>query len=186
MTSPGPPATRGPSATRGSTATPGPLRPLTPADAEQIAGWRYPPPFDLYDSSDDPSGYDPPDQDGNGFWVVDAADGSGVVAFVCLGPEGRVPGQEPERDTLDVGMGIRPDAVSRGVATAIVPALLDEVGTRMAPSRLRTAVAAFNERSLRLCRSAGLVERRRFVGPADREFVELEADLDTLRRGAGT
>jgi ribosomal-protein-alanine N-acetyltransferase len=155
----------------------GPLRPLTHADAVQIATWRYPPPFDLYDSSDDPAGYDPPDSDGYGFWVVDAEDGSGVVAFVCLGPEGRVAGQVDEPGTLDVGMGIRPDTVSQGRATALVPAVLDAVAAGLRPSRLRTAVAAFNERSLRLCRSAGLVERRRFDGPSGRPFVELVADV---------
>ena len=155
----------------------GPLRPLTHADAVQIATWRYPPPFDLYDSSDDAAGYDAPDAAGNGFWVLDAEDGSGVVAFVCLGPEGRVPGQEDEPGTLDVGMGIRPDVTSQGIATALVPALLDAVAAGLRPSRLRTAVAAFNERSLRLCRSAGLVERRRFDGPDGRPFVELVADV---------
>lgn len=163
----------------------GPLRPLTPADAAQIATWRYPPPFDLYDSADDPTEYDPPDQAGHGYWVVDAEDGSGVIAFVCLGPEGRVTGQAHEPDAIDVGMGIRPDAVSQGLATALVPAVLAAVAARLKPSRLRTAVAAFNERSLRLCRSAGLVERRRFAGPNGRPFVELVVDVAVSPTDAG-
>ena len=163
----------------------GPLRPLTPPDAAQIATWRYPPPFDLYDSDVDPATYDPPDDDGHGYWVVDAEDGSGVIAFVCLGPEGMVPGQTDEPDTLDVGMGIRPDAVSQGIASALVPAVLGAVVAGLRPARLRTAVAAFNERSLRLCRSAGLEERRRFAGPSERPFVELVADLAAVSRDAG-
>lgn len=162
----------------------GPLRPLTPVDAAQIATWRYPPPFDLYDSDIDPTAYDPPDGEGHGYWVVDAEDG-GVIAFVCLGPEGRVPGQTDEPDTLDVGMGIRPDAVSQGVASALVPAVLGAVVAGLKPARLRTAVAAFNERSLRLCRSAGLEERRRFDGPNQRPFVELVADVAPATRDAG-
>ena len=165
----------------------GPLRPLTPSDAAAIATWRYEPPFDLYDSTGGADDYEPPDEHGFGYWVVDAdqvhgGDASGesgsrsVVAFVCVGPEGRVPGQDDEPGTLDIGMGVRPDAVSQGVASSLVPAVLDAVIERWAPRRLRTAVAAFNERSLRLCRSAGLAERRRFAGPGGREFVEMVRD----------
>lgn len=155
----------------------GPLRPLTGADAGIVTSWTYPAPFDLYDASGEPDEYQPVDCQGHGYWVVDADDGSGVIAFVCLGREARVPGQDDEPGTLDVGVGVRPDAVSRGVATRLVPAIVDAVGSTWHPRRLRTAVAAFNERSLRLCRAAGMLERRRFEGPAGREFVELVVDL---------
>jgi [ribosomal protein S18]-alanine N-acetyltransferase len=153
------------------------LRPLTPEDACALAGWTYPAPYDLYDATGEADEYQPPDCDGHGYWVVDADDGSGVIAFVCLGPEGRVPGQDAEPGTLDVGVGVRPDVVSRGVATRLVPVIVDTVASTWHPQRLRTAVAAFNERSLRLCRAAGMLERRRFEGPAGREFVELVVEL---------
>ena len=153
------------------------LRPLTPADAAMLATWRYPSPYDLYDATGDAAEYEPPDADGHGYWVVDAEDGSGVVAFVCLGPEGRVPGQDAEPGTLDIGMGVRPDAVSQGLAGRLVPLIAQAVASTWRPRRLRTAVAAFNDRSLRLCASAGLQEQRRFSGPGGREFVELVAEV---------
>lgn len=149
------------------------LRAATPADASAIAQWRYPSPFDVYDVVE-VDGIDPPDAAGHGYYVLD--DEQGVVAFVCLGPEGRVPGQQPEPHTLDVGMGVRPDAVSSGVATALLPQV-HALASGLAARRLRTAVASFNERSLRLCSQAGFVERRRFTGPSGREFVELVRDV---------
>lgn len=153
------------------------LRPLTPADAVIVATWTYPEPFNLYDATGDAGEYEPPDAEGHGYWVVDADDGSGILAFVCLGPEGRVPGQDDEPGTLDVGMGVRPDSVSQGVAGRLLPGIIEAVVATWQPQRVRTAVAAFNERSLRLCRTAGLRESRRFEGPAGREFVELVAEV---------
>jgi ribosomal-protein-alanine N-acetyltransferase len=147
-----------------------------------IAGWRYPPPFDFYDGPDEvvgdgaDSGYPPPDEAGFGYYVVRDESGH-VTAFVCFGPEGQVPGQDDEPGMLDVGMGVRPDLLSSGLGSSLLPLVLAEAGQRFAPRRVRTAVAAFNERSLRLCARAGLVERRRFVGPRDEPFVELVGEL---------
>ncbi len=99
-----------------------------------LATWRYPPPYDLYDATGDAAEYEPPDADGHGYWVVDAEDGSGVVAFVCLGPEGRVPGQDAEPGTLDIGMGVRPDAVSQGLAGRLAPLIAQVVASTWRPT----------------------------------------------------
>jgi ribosomal-protein-alanine N-acetyltransferase len=152
------------------------IRPLLAADAAAIATWRYPPPFDFYDSDGDADDLAPPDEHGLGYYVIEAGEGE-LVGFCCLGPEGRVPGQSDEPGTLDVGMGVRPDAVSQGVASAALPLVIDLARQVTSPRRLRTAVAAFNERSLRLCRRAGFVEVRRFDGPRGQLFVELARDL---------
>jgi ribosomal-protein-alanine N-acetyltransferase len=154
------------------------LLPLTGADAVAIAAWRYPQPFDVYDADGEEAdaGYPPPDEAGLGYYVVRDESGD-VAAFVCFGPEGRVPGQDDEDGTLDIGMGVRPDLLSSGLGSSLIPLVLIEAVQRCAPRRVRTAVAAFNERSLRLCARAGLVERRRFVGPRGEPFVELVGDL---------
>jgi ribosomal-protein-alanine N-acetyltransferase len=147
------------------------LMPVTPAQAAEIATWHYPDPFDFYDSSGDPTLYPAPDEQGLGYYALVDGDLQ-LLGFCCLGPEGRVPGQHDEVGTVDVGMGIRPDVVSRGLASEALPLVLALARARGA-RRLRTAVAEFNQRSLRLCRRAGFVEHRRFVGPGGHEFVEL-------------
>jgi ribosomal-protein-alanine N-acetyltransferase len=141
-----------------------------------IASWRYPPPFDVYDGGGDPGDLAPPDALGLGYYVLETGEGD-LVGFCCLGPEGRVPGQTDEPGTLDVGMGVRPDAVSQGLASQALPLVLDLARQVTTPHRLRTAVAAFNERSLRLCHRAGFAELRHFEGPGGRPFVELARDL---------
>jgi [ribosomal protein S18]-alanine N-acetyltransferase len=157
------------------------LLPMAAVDAAAVASWRYPPPYDVYDAAGEAVGdagpaYPPPDERGFGYYVVRDRAGA-VAAFVCFGPEGRVPGQTGDDTTLDIGMGVRPDLLSSGLGSTLVPLVLEEAVRRFAPLRVRTAVAAFNERSLRLCARAGLLERRRFSGPRDQPFVELVADV---------
>ena len=107
----------------------------------------------------------------SGYAIV-RPDDETVVAFCCFGEEARVKGQRDDPGTVDIGMGVRPDLVSHGVATQVLPLLLDHARERFAPDRFRTAVASFNERSTRLCVSAGFEVLRAFEGP-DREFLEL-------------
>jgi RimJ/RimL family protein N-acetyltransferase len=95
-----------------------------------------------------------------------------VVAYCCFGAEARVIGQADEPGTLDVGGGVRPDLVGQGLATRWIPTLIEFGMEAFAPERFRTAVAAFNERSLRVCQSAGFTITRTFTGPG-REFCEL-------------
>lgn len=68
---------------------------------------------------------------------------------------------EPEAspDVLDVGGSVRPDITSQGLGTAVFPAILDFARERFRPATFRTAVAAFNEPSLRRCRTAGFAGR---------------------------
>jgi ribosomal-protein-alanine N-acetyltransferase len=151
-------------------------RPPTPDEARAMVAWRYEPPFDFYEFS----GEDPVavlttrDERGHGYYPVQA--GADVVGFVCFGAEGRVRGQEAVPGTLDVGMGLAPDQLSRGLATALLPEVVRFAGEWFGATRLRAAVAAFNERSIRLCTSAGFRPGREFAGPDDRPFVELVLD----------
>jgi ribosomal-protein-alanine N-acetyltransferase len=161
-------------------------RPVTPDEARAIAAWRYEAPFDFYDVS----GEEPVallttrDDRGHGYYPVQS--GTDVVGFVCFGSEGRVRGQEEVPGTLDVGMGLAPDRLSQGMATALLPEVVRFAGERFGATRLRAAVAAFNERSLRLCAAAGFRRVREFAGPDDRAFVELVLDVPAPDGQAGS
>jgi RimJ/RimL family protein N-acetyltransferase len=74
-------------------------------------------------------------------------------------------------------MGLAPDRLSQGVATALLPEVVRFARERFGATRLRAAVAAFNDRSLRLCTSAGFRRVREFPGADGRPFVELVRDL---------
>jgi L-amino acid N-acyltransferase YncA len=150
-------------------------RPFAPEEAREVAGWAYPPPYDLYDSGD-PDLFLPRDADGAGYYPAVDDDGR-VVAFAVVGPEARVRGQEPAAGVVDVGMGVRPDTTSSGVGTALVGQVVELARDLGARSAVRAAVAVFNERSLALCRSAGFRPVRDFEGPGGRTFRELVLPL---------
>ena len=148
-------------------------RPFTPDEARDVAGWIYPPPFDLYDGDPgNPGLFVARGPGGEGYYPAVDDDGR-VVAFAVIGAEARVRGQEPADGVVDVGMGVRPDATSAGLGTALVEQVVALARDLGAVTAVRAAVATFNERSLALCRSAGFRPVRDFEGPGGRTFREL-------------
>jgi RimJ/RimL family protein N-acetyltransferase len=152
-------------------------RAFTPDEARAVVAWSYEGPFDFYGLSGDDAVVLllARDERGQGYYPV--LEGDDLVGFVCFGAEARVHGQEERAGTCDIGAGLDPTRLSEGIATSLVPAAVRFAVDRFGATRVRAAVAAFNDRSLRLCASAGFRRVRGFEGPAGRPFVELELDL---------
>ena len=74
------------------------IAPLTRAYAQDIATWRYDPPYDVYDMA----GADPDDllDPELGFHAVLAGDR--LIGFRSFGPDGRVPGWDYDDSALDM------------------------------------------------------------------------------------
>ena len=143
-------------------------------DATDAASWRYAAPFDLYNGGPDRVDlYVDASGDPFGYYAVATAKNGELVGFCCFGPEARVSGQTPVEATLDVGFGLRPELVSQGFGAELIRAVLSFADERFDATRYRVAIASFNQRSRRLCESAGFRVVRRFEGPG-RDFDELE------------
>jgi hypothetical protein len=84
------------------------FRVMTQADAVEISGWQYPPPYDFYDATADAGDLaellDPKLRAGTYLAAVDR--GGAVVGFAQLVADG---------GTVDVGLGLRPDLTGRGL-----------------------------------------------------------------------
>lgn len=148
------------------------IRPFRKGEAHAVASWAYEPPYDWYDG--DPTHFEDylaVDDNRYGYYAIAARDPEEVIGFCCFGPEARVSGQEAVEGVLDIGGGVRPDRLSVGIATALFPDIINFART-FSPTHIRTAIASFNERSTRLCLSAGFTVVRRFDGPG-KEFYEL-------------
>ena len=152
------------------------VRALTRSDVEEITAWRYPPPYDLYDVGDEEAGeasaYFLAAE--NAYFAVEEPT-VGLVGFCCFGQEARVPGGNYSVDALDVGMGMRPSLVGQGRGRSFLGAILAHGRALYSPRRCRVTVAAFNQRSLRVCRSQGFREADRFESATlqRREFIIL-------------
>jgi ribosomal-protein-alanine N-acetyltransferase len=149
------------------------IRPFRDGEANEVAAWAYEPPYEIYNGNpENEQLYLAIDPDGYGYYAVVDADSDELIGFCCFGQEARVKGQEEAQGTVDIGGGVRPDLLSEGVATRLLPLIMDFARDRFAPEQFRTAVASFNERSARLCLSSGFEVVRRFDGPGC-EFQEL-------------
>lgn len=149
------------------------IRPFREGEAHAVASWAYEPPYDWYDGDPTRSeDYLSVDENGYGYYAIVAGDSDELLGFCCFGPEARVAGQDAVDGVLDVGGGVRPDRLSAGVATSLIPDIINFARATFSPTHLRTAIASFNERSTRLCLSAGFTVSRCFEGPGQ-EFCEL-------------
>ena len=146
------------------------------AAAETIASWRYDGTYSLYDG--DPEGIETLLRPGYRVHAVRNERGE-LIGFCSFGDDGRVAGYDYADDALDVGLGMRPDLVGRGLGIGFTRAVLDFGRRQYAPGAVRVTIAAFNRRAQRLCLALGFRETARFLREgADDEFV-------VFRREAG-
>ena len=117
------------------------VRDLTPADALDIAGWRYPGRESTYDVAEVVTPED-------GFHAIEHE--GRLTGYCCFGAEARVPGVDEQEGTLDIGYGMRPELVGRGLGQTFVGAILAFAIDTFAPSRLRLLILDWNERSRRV------------------------------------
>jgi RimJ/RimL family protein N-acetyltransferase len=127
------------------------VQPLTRADAEAIAAWRYEGRYSTYDVHE----------------VVTPAGG-----YCSFGDTARVPGVDGEEGTLDIGYGMRPDLVGQGLGRAFVAAILAFGVRRFSPQWLRVLILSWNARSRKVAEALGFEETGRVPG-AEGDFLVL-------------
>lgn len=139
------------------------IAPLTREHAEDLATWRYDPPYDVYDLA----GADPVDllDPALGFHAVLA--GERLIGFRSFGPDGQVPGWGYDDSALDTGGGLRPTLTGQGLGRAVISAGLDFGRTTYAPAAFRVTVASFNVRARRTLESLGFERIGSFVALRD-------------------
>ncbi len=155
------------------------IQPISQQDAEEIVTWRYEHPYAIYSLSreDLPVLLDP---ENRYFAVKDKS--SQRIGYCCFGSEARVPGgdyHDTEPLVIDVGVGMHPGMVGKGLGVAFVTAILHYVAGEFSPERFRVSIAAFNERSQRTFLKLGFVETASFKRVTDgMRFVQLEREVN--------
>lgn len=124
------------------------FRQMDDADAREISGWRYEPPYDFYDSAADPADLaellDPERRRGVYFSALDEK--NDLVGFFQF---------EKKHQTVDVGLGLRPDLTGRGLGVEFVRSRLAFARERFSPERCTLSVATFNARAVGVYERAG-------------------------------
>lgn len=155
------------------------IHPISQQDADEIVTWRYEPPYAIYSLSreDLPVLLDPE----NRYFVV-KDESSRRIGYCCFGDEARVPGGEyddMEPFVVDVGVGMHPGLVGKGLGAAFVAAILHYATGEFNPGRFRVSIAAFNKRSQRTFIKLGFVVTTSFDREFDgMHFVQLEREAN--------
>jgi [ribosomal protein S18]-alanine N-acetyltransferase len=141
---------------------------IQPASAETLAEletWRYEPPYDFYNGDEDPV------LNPERFFEAVGEDGS-LVGFYYF---------EEKGTALEIGLGLRPELVGRGLGLEFFRAGVEYGRRRFGPARIILAVAAFNERAQIVYERAGfrVIGRhmRRFERWGEVEFVDMEESV---------
>jgi [ribosomal protein S18]-alanine N-acetyltransferase len=128
-----------------------------------IAGCRYPPSYDFYNPNENPiEGF----VDGllnhafqyYSIWNQDDQ----LIGYCCFGEDVRVLGGNYSDDALDVDVGLRPDLTGKGLGALFLNYVFEFGIARFSPYILRTTVAAFNLRAIKVCEKVGCVQSGRF------------------------
>jgi [ribosomal protein S18]-alanine N-acetyltransferase len=146
------------------------IRPMTDGEARAVAEWRYEEPYTFYDMSQDAGDLrellDPTSRRKRGYHSALDPDG-GLVGFLAFRKEG---------ETVDIGLGLRPDLTGRGLGLGFLEAGLRFAEDAFRPRGFRLAVAAFNERAIRVYGRAGFHLSKRYLHETNggvHEFVEM-------------
>ena len=146
------------------------FRPMSQADAEEIACWHYPQPFDFYDSAADANDLAEllsPERRGDAYVSVEdeAGDLAGFFQFK----------HRPE--AIEIGLGLNPARTGRGLGGAFLDAGLREARSRFGKTRVVLAVATFNQRAIKVYERAGFRRVRVYMhstNGGEWEFLEME------------
>lgn len=154
---------------------------LCETDCMALVGWRYPPPYDLYELGHDfPPGTAGQDaaaafflDRANGYFAV--RDATVLAGYCCFGEDAQVPGGDYGQPALDIGVGMRPDLTGQGHGAAFATAVIAFGMVHFPAGLLRVTVASFNQRSRRLWEKLGFSPAQIFVSSttAPREFMIL-------------
>ena len=132
------------------------IRPMTAADAQAIAAWRYPGEYSFYDTDADPDDLaellDPAEW-GRRYFAADDVARHELAGFLMVKLTGRV---------AEIGLGLRPDLTGRGLGESFVRACLRFASAALGAQGYTLAVAAFNRRAITVYERAGFREAARF------------------------
>ncbi|WP_369916905.1 GNAT family N-acetyltransferase [Planomicrobium sp. MB-3u-38] len=129
---------------------------MTQQQAEEIAAhWRYVGEYAFYDMDADPEDlaeFLNPEARNNTYYSV--IQNGGVVGFYSF--------TQTAQDTIDIGLGMKPDLTGSGKGNEFLKAGMEYAKSTYNPQKITLSVAAFNERAIKVYDKMGFKETERF------------------------
>ena len=148
------------------------FRQMDDADAREISGWRYEPPYDFYDATADPDDLaellDPERRRDVYFSVLDGD--NNLIGFFQF---------EKTDHTVDIGLGLRPSLTGKELGAEFVMSGLAFAGEQFSPERFTLSVATFNGRAIGVYERAGFRRGEVYLhetNGGEHEFLRMERE----------
>ncbi|MBO1581969.1 GNAT family N-acetyltransferase [Bacillus sp. XF8] len=155
---------------------------LTRTEAKEINTWQYEEPYSLYSFS------------GSDETIEELLDGTyygcsnehgEFIGYFCFGENAQVPGGRDAKlytggDTVDIGLGMKPDLTGQGMGKSFFQVGLQFALKEFRPQRIRLSVAVFNKRAITLYENIGFQKNVLFMSRG-RKFLLMEYDLGECR-----
>ncbi len=140
------------------------FQPMNEPLAGQVLDWRYPFPYDIYNSTRGAAGLA---ELLNGEYCAALDESGQLVGFCCFGASARVPAREAadcyRQPALDVGLGLRPDLTGRGLGACFLAAVLQYAGATGRLGLPRLTVLQFNQRAIKVYQHSGFTVSGEFA-----------------------
>ena len=143
---------------------------MTEQIAKEILGWRYSPPYDLYNGEINEEGLKEFME--NPYYAI--YNEESLVGFYCLGYVAQVPigylfGAYPE-GYLDIGLGMKPALTGKGNGKDFLAFIINRLDQQEDVEPWRLTVAAFNKRAIALYEKFGFQKVAAFTNPNEMVF----------------
>jgi len=142
---------------------------MTAAYAAEIVTWRYPPPYDFYDMTEEDAAVLA--RTDAGFFALTGQ--RELIGFRSFGADGQVPGGTYDSAALDTGGGLRPDLTGKGLGREAIRTGLAFGRDQFAPAAFRVTIATFNVRARRVVVSLGFGHVASFHATTDGRSYEI-------------
>ncbi|MEH7458251.1 GNAT family protein [Bacillus sp. JJ1127] len=145
---------------------------LTEAEAKEINTWKYEEPYSIYSFS---GSEETIEELLDGTYYGCCNESGELVGYFCFGENAQVPGGREanlytEEDTLDIGLGMKPELTGKGMGKSFVQAGMNLAKEQMQPKKIRLSVAGFNKRAITLYQQVGFTVEITFFSRG-REFI---------------
>jgi [ribosomal protein S18]-alanine N-acetyltransferase len=145
-------------------------RPMTQSEAEEIASWKYPAPYDFYDMTADEEDYEqfihPYKRSPHTYSVFEKGE---LMGFLTVEPS--------ENHSVDLSFGMCPNRTGKGEGQMFLEQCLSFAAKEYEEDHFTLAVATFNKRAIAVYERAGFIRKHTFIqetNGGNYEFVAME------------
>lgn len=147
--------------------------------AREFLSWKYPPPYDVYNSlpeyfeedlfyQTDPT---------NNIYGMFSQEGE-LIGYCSYGCDAQVPGGDYTEDALDIGLMVKPELTGMKLGRYFVREVIRNGIEKYHPAKLRVTIAEFNKRAIRVWKKNGFKSVQVFERLNDEmKFVIMTRDV---------